>query len=105
MSNPEEDEVEASRAPLLDHLIELRTRLIRAMIAVLIAYVPGRETLIAGISELLPGEIVAWRRGTLTRTWYWALHGAVDDQSPAGGPDSEPSPAPLADASNAGVPG
>lgn len=27
------DEVEASRAPLLDHLIELRTRLIRALIA------------------------------------------------------------------------
>ena len=39
MSNPEEDEVEASRAPLLDHLIELRTRLIRAMIAVLVAFV------------------------------------------------------------------
>jgi sec-independent protein translocase protein TatC len=39
VSNPEEDEVEASRAPLLEHLIELRTRLIRAMIAVLIAFV------------------------------------------------------------------
>jgi sec-independent protein translocase protein TatC len=35
----EVDEVEASRAPLLDHLIELRTRLIRAIIAVLIAFV------------------------------------------------------------------
>jgi len=33
------DEVEASRAPLLDHLIELRTRLIRAIVAVLIAFV------------------------------------------------------------------
>jgi sec-independent protein translocase protein TatC len=33
------DEVEASRAPLLDHLIELRQRLIRAIIAVLIAFV------------------------------------------------------------------
>ena len=30
---------EASRAPLLDHLIELRTRLIRAVIAILIAFV------------------------------------------------------------------
>jgi sec-independent protein translocase protein TatC len=39
VSTPQEDEVEASRAPLLDHLIELRTRLIRAMIAVLIAFV------------------------------------------------------------------
>jgi sec-independent protein translocase protein TatC len=29
----DEDEIEASRAPLIDHLIELRSRLIRAMIA------------------------------------------------------------------------
>ncbi len=36
---PEEDEVEASRAPLIEHLIELRTRLIRAMAAVLVAFV------------------------------------------------------------------
>lgn len=35
----DEDDVEASRAPLLDHLIELRGRLIRAIIAVLIAFV------------------------------------------------------------------
>ncbi len=34
----EEDEIEASRAPLIDHLIELRGRLIRAMIAVVIAF-------------------------------------------------------------------
>jgi sec-independent protein translocase protein TatC len=33
------DEVEASRAPLIDHLIELRSRLIRAMIAIFIAFV------------------------------------------------------------------
>src|SRR5262249_54501782 len=40
VSQPEpEDEVEASRAPLMDHLIELRSRLIKAMIAVLIAFV------------------------------------------------------------------
>ena len=31
--NDEIDEVEASRAPLVEHLIELRTRLIRALIA------------------------------------------------------------------------
>lgn len=36
---PEVDEVEASRAPLLEHLIELRQRLIRAIIAVLVAFV------------------------------------------------------------------
>ena len=34
-----QDEIEASRAPLLDHLIELRGRLIRAMIAIVIAFI------------------------------------------------------------------
>jgi len=34
----EEDEVEASRAPLLDHLIELRSRLIYSLIAIGIAF-------------------------------------------------------------------
>src|SRR3954469_13046295 len=33
MSTVEIDEVEASRAPLIEHLIELRARLIRALIA------------------------------------------------------------------------
>jgi len=33
-----EDEVDASRAPLMDHLIELRARLIRSMIAIAIAF-------------------------------------------------------------------
>jgi sec-independent protein translocase protein TatC len=35
----DEDEIEASRAPLIDHLIELRGRLIHAMIAVIIAFI------------------------------------------------------------------
>ena len=36
MSEPHqpEDEIEASRAPLLDHLVELRQRLVRSLIAV-----------------------------------------------------------------------
>jgi sec-independent protein translocase protein TatC len=34
-----EDEIEASRAPLMDHLIELRGRLIRALIAIVIAFI------------------------------------------------------------------
>jgi sec-independent protein translocase protein TatC len=34
----DEDDIEASRAPLIDHLIELRGRMIRAMIAVSIAF-------------------------------------------------------------------
>ena len=33
------DEIEESRAPLIDHLIELRGRLIRAMIAIIIAFI------------------------------------------------------------------
>ena len=39
MSKSEGDEVEASRAPLLAHLLELRARLIRSLIAILIAFV------------------------------------------------------------------
>jgi len=34
-----DDEIEASRAPLLEHLVELRTRLIRCMIAVFLAFI------------------------------------------------------------------
>jgi sec-independent protein translocase protein TatC len=34
-----DDEVEASRAPLLEHLIELRTRLIKAVIAFVVMFV------------------------------------------------------------------
>jgi len=39
VSKTEEDEVEASRVPLIEHLIELRSRLIRAMAAVLVAFI------------------------------------------------------------------
>jgi sec-independent protein translocase protein TatC len=35
----EEDEIEASKAPLIEHLIELRSRLMRAFIAIFIAFV------------------------------------------------------------------
>lgn len=34
-----QDDIEASKAPLLDHLIELRQRLMRAMIAIFIAFI------------------------------------------------------------------
>jgi sec-independent protein translocase protein TatC len=34
----EEDEIEASKAPLMDHLIELRSRLIRALIAFMLMF-------------------------------------------------------------------
>jgi len=35
----DEDEIEASRAPLIEHLIELRSRLMKSMIAIVIAFV------------------------------------------------------------------
>ena len=35
----DEDEIEQSKAPLLDHLIELRSRLIKALIAFAIAFI------------------------------------------------------------------
>ncbi len=38
VSPPEKDEVEASRAPLMTHLIELRGRLIKSLIAIFIAF-------------------------------------------------------------------
>ncbi len=34
-----EDDIEASKAPLIEHLIELRQRLVRAMIAIFIAFI------------------------------------------------------------------
>jgi len=34
-----EDDIEASKAPLIEHLIELRSRLVRALVAVAIAFV------------------------------------------------------------------
>jgi len=39
MSDAVEDEIEASRAPLMDHLVELRARLIRSVIALFVAFV------------------------------------------------------------------
>jgi sec-independent protein translocase protein TatC len=38
MTPADDDEIEASRAPLIEHLIELRTRLIRAMIAFVVLF-------------------------------------------------------------------
>jgi sec-independent protein translocase protein TatC len=39
VSEPVDDEIEASRAPLLDHLIELRSRLIKCVIALFLAFI------------------------------------------------------------------
>ena len=39
MSGETDDEIEASRAPLLDHLVELRSRLIVCVIALFAAFI------------------------------------------------------------------
>ena len=54
-ASDKEDEVEASRAPLMDHLIELRGRLIRALIAVFVAFI-GAVLLIAVAGALFPSR-------------------------------------------------
>ena len=38
MSDTPDDEIEASRAPLLDHLVDLRSRLIRCVIALILGF-------------------------------------------------------------------
>ena len=39
MSDADDDEIEASRAPLLDHLVELRSRLIVCVVALFVAFI------------------------------------------------------------------
>lgn len=44
------------------------------------AYLPGRETLVEGVYEVLPGEIVAWSCGRLTRSSHWSVPAEAGDQ-------------------------
>jgi asparagine synthase (glutamine-hydrolysing) len=47
---------------------------VRAVAAYLsYGYVPGRATLIDGVRELLPGEVVEWRAGALACRRFWSL--------------------------------
>jgi sec-independent protein translocase protein TatC len=62
-----EDDIEASRAPLIDHLIELRGRLIRSLIAIVIAF---------GICFFFANDIY----NILVLPWEWAA-GAGDPPS------------------------
>jgi sec-independent protein translocase protein TatC len=104
--NPEEDEIEASRAPLLDHLVELRRRLIICIVAVLIAFAicfyfsqPLFEFLLRPFniaSELLaireaanahpPANAGAQAAGMLigAKNMFLALVGALDLPAPQG---------------------
>lgn len=45
------------------------------------AYLPGRETLVRGVFELLPGEMVTWREGSISRDWIWRLPAAMESQA------------------------
>ena len=49
-------------------------------------YVPGADTLVAGIRELLPGEVIAFRDGTPTSGRFWSLPPELPDQA---APDEE----------------
>ena len=37
------------------------------------AYLPGRETLVDDVYELLPGELLEYHRGEITRRHFWAV--------------------------------
>lgn len=39
------------------------------------SYLPGRETLVRGLYKVLPGEVVRYRRGQLTRRFWWTVPG------------------------------
>jgi asparagine synthase (glutamine-hydrolysing) len=43
------------------------------------AYLPGRQTMVRGVFELLPGETLRWRQGRITRHRYWHLPPEVDE--------------------------
>ena len=71
----DEDEVEASRAPLIEHLTELRDRLIKALIAlavcVIVCFIFATE-----LFDLLarPLNVALSERGLETRLIFTALH-------------------------------
>jgi asparagine synthase (glutamine-hydrolysing) len=50
------------------------------------AYVPGAATLVSGLRELLPGEVLHVREGRLTRERFWALPAEPAREEP---PDAE----------------
>ncbi len=39
------------------------------------SYLPGRETLVRGVYKVLPGELVKFRGGDITRSQWWSLLG------------------------------
>jgi sec-independent protein translocase protein TatC len=102
--NPDEAEIEASRAPLLDHLIELRKRLIVCLLAIFVAFIlcfavsePLFKFLLRPFS--IAAQLLAIREGEVahpgagaqvmsmlagTRNMFLALVGALDLPAPTG---------------------
>ncbi len=42
------------------------------------SYLPGRETLVRGVYKVMPGEVVRFKNGSLTRSAWWSLPGEPD---------------------------
>jgi asparagine synthase (glutamine-hydrolysing) len=74
------------RALLATGLIERKLNLPAVAAYLTYAYIPGRETLIDGLFEVLPGEIVTFRSGSVEYTRFWSLppepdeNGAIDEE-------------------------
>jgi asparagine synthase (glutamine-hydrolysing) len=45
------------------------------------AYVPGRETLVQGVSKLLGGEVASFQNGRLTHASHWSVPAEADPSS------------------------
>lgn len=60
-------------ALLATQLIAKSLNLAAAVRFLAYAYVPGRTTLIEGIQEVLPGEVIVWSRGTIRHLNHWLI--------------------------------
>lgn len=61
------------RALLATGLVERALHLPAVATYLAYAYLPGRETLVRGVSELLPGEVLRFEAGRLTSSRLWSL--------------------------------
>jgi asparagine synthase (glutamine-hydrolysing) len=66
------------RALLATGLVERTLSLPAVATYLTYAYLPGRETLVRGVRELLPGEVLQFRDGTVTSSRLWSLPAQTD---------------------------
>jgi sec-independent protein translocase protein TatC len=83
MSDAHDDEIEASRAPLLDHLVELRSRLIVCVVALVVGFFlcfafvePAYKLLLHPF--YVAAQLVAVRAHPVADPRFFGLMGAVD---------------------------